>query len=230
MPKNIHTPRDELICGAIDRAEELVRSGDMVNLMYELGTIRNHAERMEAKLVSRKSEVEANLMQGQEPVAWLFETYPQHNSYPNWHKEIFFHRPQDDGNIRNVTPLFTAPPTQPDAVKLPRPQSTRLKEEADPAFKARMTEARATLAADHEAIAAIRDAVLEEAAREFDDPRMLMASGINQIIRAMKSKPVEQAQKCQCSMQTALTGDGCEKCNPEYADDMAVAEQAPKGK
>lgn len=64
MPKTIHTPRDELICGAIDRAEDFVRERDLVNVMYELATIRSHAERMEAKLVTRKAEADA-------PADWI---------------------------------------------------------------------------------------------------------------------------------------------------------------
>jgi len=54
--KTVNTPRDELICGAIDRAEDLARGLGSVELMYELARIRHDAERMEAKLVSRKIE------------------------------------------------------------------------------------------------------------------------------------------------------------------------------
>lgn len=62
MPKTIHTPRDELICGKLDRALELLQGierGDkgIVDLAFTLHAIRHDAERMEAKLASRKEEV-----------------------------------------------------------------------------------------------------------------------------------------------------------------------------
>jgi hypothetical protein len=62
MPKSIHTPRDELICGKIDAAEEIVKLAtgsvpDAVRLLHLLASIRHDAERMEAKLASRKKEV-----------------------------------------------------------------------------------------------------------------------------------------------------------------------------
>lgn len=64
MSKTIHTPRDELICGKLDRATELLlqieKSGTgYVDLVYTLHEIRRDAERMEAALVRRKDEVEA---------------------------------------------------------------------------------------------------------------------------------------------------------------------------
>lgn len=59
MPKNIHTPRDELICGKIDVALEIAIKHQDIKLLDALVAIRSDAERMEAKLVSRKDEVAA---------------------------------------------------------------------------------------------------------------------------------------------------------------------------
>ena len=64
MPKTIYTPRDELICGKIDRAMDLllqIEKGGTgyVDMVQTLADIRNDAERMEAALVRRKDEVEA---------------------------------------------------------------------------------------------------------------------------------------------------------------------------
>lgn len=56
MPKNIHTPRDELICGKLDMAMECAVKHQDIKLIDILMAIRTDAERMEAKLVSRKDE------------------------------------------------------------------------------------------------------------------------------------------------------------------------------
>lgn len=57
MPKNINTPRSELICGKLDSLDdELMRLG-LTSLLYLSADIRRDAERMEMKLVSRKVEV-----------------------------------------------------------------------------------------------------------------------------------------------------------------------------
>lgn len=59
MPKTIHTPRDELICGKVDRALELLHEIEcgkpaITELAFILYAIQHDAERMEAKLISRK--------------------------------------------------------------------------------------------------------------------------------------------------------------------------------
>jgi hypothetical protein len=59
MPKNIHTPRDEMVCGKLDMLEDRLRELGEVELLYLVSDIRNDCERMEAKLVSRKHEVES---------------------------------------------------------------------------------------------------------------------------------------------------------------------------
>ena len=58
MPKNIYTPRDELICGKLDMAEDIARSLKSVELIELLADIRHDAERMEQKLIQRKAEAE----------------------------------------------------------------------------------------------------------------------------------------------------------------------------
>ena len=57
MPKTIHTPRDELICGKIDEALAHAKPWRDVKFIYLLEEIRKDAERMEAALVRRKDEV-----------------------------------------------------------------------------------------------------------------------------------------------------------------------------
>lgn len=56
MPKTIHTPRDELICGKIDIAQELATKLKSVELIYILQDIRHDAQRMEQKLILRKDQ------------------------------------------------------------------------------------------------------------------------------------------------------------------------------
>jgi len=56
MPKNIFTPRDELVCGKIDRAEQIAKSLGSLDLIDLLHDIRFDCERMEQKLISRKEE------------------------------------------------------------------------------------------------------------------------------------------------------------------------------
>jgi hypothetical protein len=58
MPKTIHTPRDELVCGKLDALEDKLRGLGLVELLYLSSDIRRDCERMEAKLISRKEEVE----------------------------------------------------------------------------------------------------------------------------------------------------------------------------
>ncbi len=56
MPKNIHTPREDLICGKIDKAREIAVWYQDAGLCDILDAIRHDAQRMEAKLVSRRDE------------------------------------------------------------------------------------------------------------------------------------------------------------------------------
>ena len=56
MPKNIFTPRDELVCGKIDKSEQIAKSLGSLDLIDLLHDIRFDCERMEQKLISRKEE------------------------------------------------------------------------------------------------------------------------------------------------------------------------------
>jgi len=58
MPKNIFTPRDELVCGKIDKSEQIAKSLGSLDLIDLLHDIRFDCERMEQKLISRKEEAE----------------------------------------------------------------------------------------------------------------------------------------------------------------------------
>ncbi len=58
MPKTIYTPRDELICGKIDAANEIAIKLKSVELVDLLAAIRFDAERMEQKLFQRKNQAE----------------------------------------------------------------------------------------------------------------------------------------------------------------------------
>lgn len=60
MSKDIFTKREELICGKIDKAEELAAKFESVELIELLHQIRYDANRMEHKLISRK--IEANVL------------------------------------------------------------------------------------------------------------------------------------------------------------------------
>ena len=57
MPKTINTPREELICGKLDLLTEAVIEGRKFDAIDLIGYIRDDAERMEYKLISRKQEV-----------------------------------------------------------------------------------------------------------------------------------------------------------------------------
>jgi len=56
MSKNIFTKREDLICGKIDLAEELALKYQDVELLDLLKFIREDANKMEQKLISRKRE------------------------------------------------------------------------------------------------------------------------------------------------------------------------------
>lgn len=58
MPKTIYTPREELVCGKLDVLEDMARKLQSVEMLDLLRDVRHDCERMEAKLVSRKDEVE----------------------------------------------------------------------------------------------------------------------------------------------------------------------------
>jgi len=59
MPKNINTPREELICGKLDYLTKAVIAGDKFTAIDLINSIRIDAEKMEQKLIMRKHEVEA---------------------------------------------------------------------------------------------------------------------------------------------------------------------------
>ena len=56
MSKNIFTPRDELVCGKIDKSEQIAKSLGSFDLIDLLHDIRFDCERMEQKLIFRKEE------------------------------------------------------------------------------------------------------------------------------------------------------------------------------
>ncbi len=57
MPKTVWTPRDEMVCGKIDRAYEIAIKLESTELLDLLADIRHDCDRMEQKLISRKEEV-----------------------------------------------------------------------------------------------------------------------------------------------------------------------------
>lgn len=57
MPKNIHTPREELICGKLDLLTKAIQNNDLITALDLIPDIRYDAERMESKLILRKQEV-----------------------------------------------------------------------------------------------------------------------------------------------------------------------------
>ena len=61
MPKNIFTPRNELVCGKLDSAETIAVSLENIDLIDLLHDIRFDCERMEQKLISRKEEAKVSI-------------------------------------------------------------------------------------------------------------------------------------------------------------------------
>lgn len=57
MSKTIWTPREQLVCGKLDLAEEIACKLESIELLDLLKSIRYDCERMEQKLISRKEEV-----------------------------------------------------------------------------------------------------------------------------------------------------------------------------
>lgn len=53
MPKTPFTPRDELICGKIEKLRQM-----LVDAVYLLDDIQRDADRMEQGLIRRKEQVE----------------------------------------------------------------------------------------------------------------------------------------------------------------------------
>lgn len=64
MSKNIHTPREELVCGKIDKALEIARALYSAELVYILDQISFDVSRMEAMLVRRKDEADKQRAKG----------------------------------------------------------------------------------------------------------------------------------------------------------------------
>jgi hypothetical protein len=67
MPKTIYTPRDELVCVKLDIAESMIQQLaissnvhdiDIAAILDVLKDIRDDCQRMEAKLIQRKIEIE----------------------------------------------------------------------------------------------------------------------------------------------------------------------------
>ena len=57
MPKTASTPRNELVCGKLDKLEDELRRLGHVELLELASAIRHDCERMEAQLIRRKDEV-----------------------------------------------------------------------------------------------------------------------------------------------------------------------------
>jgi len=57
MPKTVWTPRDELVCGKLDKLDDELRILELADLRDMVCDIRHDCERMEAKLIARKDEV-----------------------------------------------------------------------------------------------------------------------------------------------------------------------------
>ena len=60
MSKNIFSKREDLICGKIDKAEEIAIKLKSIELLDLLKEIRYDAERMEQKLILRKQQCKDN--------------------------------------------------------------------------------------------------------------------------------------------------------------------------
>lgn len=58
MVKTVYTPREELMCGKLDALFELVKDSGRADMAELIHQIRYDAQRMEAKLIERKEEVE----------------------------------------------------------------------------------------------------------------------------------------------------------------------------
>ena len=56
MPKNIRTPREELICGKLDLLTAAIMEARKFDAIDLVNDIRADAQRMEAKLIIRKQE------------------------------------------------------------------------------------------------------------------------------------------------------------------------------
>ncbi len=66
MSKNIHTPREELVCGKLDKLKanmiQIANLGSVgqigIDMLYMIDDVRHDCERMEAKLIARKQEAD----------------------------------------------------------------------------------------------------------------------------------------------------------------------------
>ena len=56
MPKNINTPREELICGKLDLLLTAIVEGRQFDAIDLINDIRTDAQRMEQKLIMRMQE------------------------------------------------------------------------------------------------------------------------------------------------------------------------------
>jgi hypothetical protein len=82
--KTIFTPRDELVCGKLDKIQtELQKLGAIpdikyriARLLYTLNEIRYDCERMESKLIERKVEVKKleDIIVSDSNISYRFET------------------------------------------------------------------------------------------------------------------------------------------------------------
>lgn len=82
MPKTVFTPRNELVCGKLDELFDAIVAGEKERACYLVEYVRHDCERMEAKLIARKSD-EIRLVcivrniRNRESKAWNERT-------PNW--------------------------------------------------------------------------------------------------------------------------------------------------
>ena len=56
MPKTVHTPRAELVCGKLDLLEDKLRELELLECLYIVSDVRHDCMRMEHKLLERKDE------------------------------------------------------------------------------------------------------------------------------------------------------------------------------
>jgi len=82
MSKNVFTKREDLICGKIDLAQEIALTYQDVNLLELLSHIREDAEKMERKLISRKKEQELFKQKMLFFGEWIFDQFNLNKDIP----------------------------------------------------------------------------------------------------------------------------------------------------
>lgn len=103
---NVSLPR-EVVNQALEALE-------YENSWHEILKVRPYASTVDAITALRAALAQQD--EPVEPVAWMFESERNFNlvGYGGWEKRITEYRPNDlQGSVRNVTPLYTAPPQRP---------------------------------------------------------------------------------------------------------------------